>query len=201
MFLISFSSLTHYNSPRKHKHVTTYFTDYLEWPISVSASWRALEREWQSSCQKPCPAIIHWRVQWVCPASQKIRNNLLWPQNQCRMGVMAGDRQSRFIISGKPIFHFFGPSTFSEFAMIHGGCLAKSNHEVPLDKVCVVSVVSQLVRDILMPLFPNETPCSECHATPNKGSTMAILCLGTVGLAVSDTWFFYVPQYTIAGWW
>lgn len=102
------------------------------------------------------------------------------------MGVMAGDRQSRFIISGKPIFHFFRPSTFSEFAMIHGGCLAKSNHEVPLDKVCVVSVVSQLVRDILMPLFPNETPCSECHATSNKGSTMAILCLGTVGLAAME---------------
>ena len=51
-------------------------------------------------------------------------------------GVMIGDGQSRFTIDGKPIFHFVGTSTFSEYTVIHVGCLAKINPEAPLDKVC-----------------------------------------------------------------
>ncbi|KAM0854599.1 hypothetical protein ACQ4PT_050333 [Festuca glaucescens] len=54
-------------------------------------------------------------------------------------GVMIGDGQSRFTINGKPIFHFVGTSTFSEYTVIHVGCLAKINPEAPLDKVCVLS--------------------------------------------------------------
>uniref|UniRef100_A0A453HKY9 Alcohol dehydrogenase-like N-terminal domain-containing protein n=2 Tax=Triticinae TaxID=1648030 RepID=A0A453HKY9_AEGTS len=54
-------------------------------------------------------------------------------------GVMIGDGQSRFTISGKPIFHFVGTSTFSEYTVIHVGCLAKINPSAPLDKVCVLS--------------------------------------------------------------
>ncbi|KAM0858355.1 hypothetical protein ACQ4PT_047881 [Festuca glaucescens] len=34
-------------------------------------------------------------------------------------GVMIGDGQSRFTIDGKPIFHFVGTSTFSEYTVIH----------------------------------------------------------------------------------
>ncbi|RRT54921.1 hypothetical protein B296_00042744 [Ensete ventricosum] len=54
-------------------------------------------------------------------------------------GVMIGDGQSRFSINGKPIYHFLGTSTFSEYTVIHVGCLAKINPSAPLDKVCVVS--------------------------------------------------------------
>lgn len=54
-------------------------------------------------------------------------------------GVMIGDGKSRFTINGKPIFHFVGTSTFSEYTVIHVGCLAKINPEAPLDKVCVLS--------------------------------------------------------------
>ncbi|CAM0911096.1 unnamed protein product [Alopecurus aequalis] len=49
-------------------------------------------------------------------------------------GVMIGDGQSRFTVNGKPIFHFVGTSTFSEYTVIHVGCLAKINPEAPLDK-------------------------------------------------------------------
>lgn len=54
-------------------------------------------------------------------------------------GVMIHDQKSRFSINGKPIFHFVGTSTFSEYTVVHVGCLAKINPLAPLDKVCVLS--------------------------------------------------------------
>ena len=54
-------------------------------------------------------------------------------------GVMIGDGKSRFSINGKPIYHFVGTSTFSEYTVIHVGCIAKINPAAPLDKVCVLS--------------------------------------------------------------
>lgn len=53
--------------------------------------------------------------------------------------VMIGDQKSRFSINGKPVYHFLGTSTFSEYTVLHVGCLAKINPEAPLDKVCVLS--------------------------------------------------------------
>ncbi|CAN6458565.1 unnamed protein product [Victoria cruziana] len=53
-------------------------------------------------------------------------------------GVMLVDGQSRFSIKGQPIYHFVGTSTFSEYTVVHAGCLAKVNPEAPLDKVCVL---------------------------------------------------------------
>lgn len=54
-------------------------------------------------------------------------------------GVMLADGKSRFSKDGKPIFHFIGTSTFSEYTVVHVGCVAKINPAAPLDKVCVVS--------------------------------------------------------------
>ena len=54
-------------------------------------------------------------------------------------GVMLNDGKSRFSINGKPIYHFVGTSTFSEYTVVHVGCLAKINPLAPLDKVCVLS--------------------------------------------------------------
>jgi alcohol dehydrogenase class-P len=55
------------------------------------------------------------------------------------LGAMIGDGKSRFSINGKPIYHFVGTSTFSEYTVMHVGCVAKINPEAPLDKVCVLS--------------------------------------------------------------
>ncbi|KAK4370485.1 hypothetical protein RND71_009960 [Anisodus tanguticus] len=49
-------------------------------------------------------------------------------------GVMINDGQSRFSINGKPIYHFVGTSTFSEYTVVHIGCVAKINPLAPLDK-------------------------------------------------------------------
>jgi len=54
-------------------------------------------------------------------------------------GVMLSDGKSRFSIRGQPIYHFVGTSTFSEYTVIHVGCLAKINPAAPLDKVCLLS--------------------------------------------------------------
>lgn len=54
-------------------------------------------------------------------------------------GVMIGDGNSRFSINGKPIYHFLGTSTFSEYSVHHVGSVAKINPSAPLDKVCVLS--------------------------------------------------------------
>jgi alcohol dehydrogenase class-P len=53
--------------------------------------------------------------------------------------VMIHDGKSRFSINGKPVYHFLGTSTFSEFTVVHVGCLAKINPKAPLDKVCILS--------------------------------------------------------------
>ncbi|XP_047341370.1 alcohol dehydrogenase 1 [Impatiens glandulifera] len=90
-------------------------------------------------------------------------------------GVMINDGKSRFSINGKPIHHFLGTSTFSEYTVVHYGCVAKINPNAPLDKVCIFS-------------------CGLCTgfgamvnvAKPTKGSTVAIFGLGAVGLAAAE---------------
>ncbi|KAL5057897.1 hypothetical protein RYX36_029501, partial [Vicia faba] len=54
-------------------------------------------------------------------------------------GVKLNDNKSRFSINGEPINHFAGTSTFSEYTVVHAGCVAKINPEAPLDKVCILS--------------------------------------------------------------
>lgn len=66
-------------------------------------------------------------------------------------GVMLSDGKSRFSKNGQPIFHFLGTSTFSEYTVLHVGCLAKINPEAPLDKVCVLSCgISTGLESILL---------------------------------------------------
>ena len=54
-------------------------------------------------------------------------------------GAMISDGKPRFSKDGKPIYHFLGTSTFSQYTVLHAGCVAKINPEAPLDKVCVLS--------------------------------------------------------------
>nr|GFA32433.1 alcohol dehydrogenase 2-like [Tanacetum cinerariifolium] len=90
-------------------------------------------------------------------------------------GVMINDEKSRFSIKGKPIFHFVGTSTFSEYTVVHVGCLAKINPEAPLDKVCVLSCGISTGLGATLNV-----------AKPKKGSSVAIFGLGAVGLAAAE---------------
>ncbi|KAL5996104.1 hypothetical protein ACLOJK_026177 [Asimina triloba] len=89
------------------------------------------------------------------------------PRTNTDRGVMFGDGQSRFSINGKPIYHLVGTSTFSEYTVVHVGCVAKINPQAPLDKVCVLAVESQ-------------------QDWPKKGMSVAVFGLGAVGLAAAE---------------
>ncbi|CAI8619693.1 unnamed protein product [Vicia faba] len=90
-------------------------------------------------------------------------------------GVMLNDNKSRFSINGEPINHFVGTSTFSEYTVVHVGCVAKINPEAPLDKVCILScgICTGLGATVNV-------------AKPKPGSSVAIFGLGVVGLAAAE---------------
>ncbi|WKA10407.1 hypothetical protein VitviT2T_027979 [Vitis vinifera] len=89
--------------------------------------------------------------------------------------VMLSDGKSRFSAKGKPIYHFLGTSTFSEYTVAHVGSVAKINPAAPLDKVCVLScgISTGLGAAINV-------------AKPKKGSSVAVFGLGAVGLAAAE---------------
>jgi len=89
--------------------------------------------------------------------------------------VMLADGKTRFSKDGKPIYHFLGTSTFSEYTVVHAGCLAKINPLAPLDKVCVVSCGVSTGFGATVNV-----------AKPKKGSSVAIFGLGAVGLAAAE---------------
>jgi hypothetical protein len=48
------------------------------------------------------------------------------------------DATSRFSIDGKPIFHYMGTSTFSNYIVVPEIALAKIREDAPFDKVCYI---------------------------------------------------------------
>ncbi|KAK6114994.1 hypothetical protein DH2020_007263 [Rehmannia glutinosa] len=90
-------------------------------------------------------------------------------------GVMINDEKPRFSINGKSIYHFVGTSTFSEYTVVHAGCVAKINPLAPLDKVCVLSCGISTGLGATLNV-----------AKPKQGSSVAIFGLGAVGLAAAE---------------
>ncbi|KAG8090995.1 hypothetical protein GUJ93_ZPchr0011g28354 [Zizania palustris] len=88
---------------------------------------------------------------------------------------MIADGQPRFTARGQPVYHFLGTSTFSEYTVVHVGCVAKISPAAPLDKVCVLSCGISTGFGATVNV-----------AKPAKGSTVAIFGLGAVGLAAME---------------
>ncbi len=86
-------------------------------------------------------------------------------------GVMP-DGTSRFSKNGKPIFHYMGTSTFSEYTVVPEIALAKINKAAPLDKVCLLGCgITTGIGAVLN------------TAKVEPGSSVAIFGLGGVGLS------------------
>ena len=83
------------------------------------------------------------------------------------------DGTSRFSKAGKPIFHYMGTSTFSEFTVLPEISLAKISKAAPLDKVCLLGCG---ITTGLGAVF------NTAKVTP--GSTVAVFGLGGIGLSV-----------------
>ncbi|HET9484272.1 MAG TPA: S-(hydroxymethyl)glutathione dehydrogenase/class III alcohol dehydrogenase [Xanthomonadales bacterium] len=87
-------------------------------------------------------------------------------------GVMP-DGSSRFSLRGKPIHHYMGTSTFSEYTVVPEISLAVIDKAAPLEKVCLLGCgVTTGIGAVLN------------TAKVQPGSTVAVFGLGGIGLAV-----------------
>jgi len=88
-------------------------------------------------------------------------------------GVMP-DGTTRFTCKGKPIFHFMGCSTFSQYTVVADISVCKIDSSSPLDKVCLLGCG-----------IPTGYGAALNTAKVEPGSSCAIWGLGAVGLAVA----------------
>ncbi|MDP7041633.1 MAG: S-(hydroxymethyl)glutathione dehydrogenase/class III alcohol dehydrogenase, partial [Gammaproteobacteria bacterium] len=83
------------------------------------------------------------------------------------------DGSSRFSVNGKPVYHYMGTSTFSEYTVVPEISLAKISPEAPLDKVCLLGCgITTGIGAVLN------------TAKVEPGATVAIFGLGGIGLSV-----------------
>jgi S-(hydroxymethyl)glutathione dehydrogenase/alcohol dehydrogenase len=83
------------------------------------------------------------------------------------------DGTSRFSKGGKPIFHYMGTSTFSEYTVLPEISLAKVRKDAPLDKVCLLGCgITTGIGAVLH------------TAKVQPGATVAVFGLGGIGLSV-----------------
>ncbi len=83
------------------------------------------------------------------------------------------DGTTRFSKNGKPIFHYMGTSTFSEYTVLPEISVAKISKDAPLDKVCLLGCgITTGIGAVL----------NTAKVTP--GSTVAVFGLGGIGLSV-----------------
>jgi S-(hydroxymethyl)glutathione dehydrogenase/alcohol dehydrogenase len=83
------------------------------------------------------------------------------------------DGTSRFSLDGKPILHYMGCSTFSNYTVLPEIALAKIRNDIPYDKVCYIGCgVTTGVGAVVL------------DAKVEPGSTVAVFGLGGIGLNV-----------------
>lgn len=83
------------------------------------------------------------------------------------------DETTRFSCNGKPVYHYMGTSTFSEYSVVAEVSVAKINPAAPLDKVCLLGCgVTTGIGAVLN------------TAKVEPGATVAVFGLGGIGLSV-----------------
>lgn len=83
------------------------------------------------------------------------------------------DNSSRFSLDGKPILHYMGCSTFSNFTVLPEIALAKVRSDAPFDKICYIGCgVTTGVGAVAF------------EARVEPGSSVAVFGLGGIGLNV-----------------
>ena len=83
------------------------------------------------------------------------------------------DATSRFSIDGKPVFHYMGTSTFSNYIVVPDIALAKIRPDAPFDKVCYIGC--GVTTGIGAVLFT---------AKVEAGANVVVFGLGGIGLNV-----------------
>ncbi|XP_021525782.1 alcohol dehydrogenase 1C-like [Aotus nancymaae] len=96
-----------------------------------------------------------------------LKNDLSNPRGTLQDGTI------RFTCKGKPIHHFVGVSTFSQYTVADESAVAKIDAASPLEKVCLISCG-----------FSTGYGSAVKVAKVTPGSTCAVFGLGGVGLSV-----------------
>lgn len=107
-----------------------------------------------------------------CKFCQSGKTNLCQAVRATQGKGLMPDGTTRFSYQGKPIYHYMGTSTFSEYTVLPEISLAKIPKEAPLEKVCLLGCgVTTGIGAVLN------------TAKVEAGSTVAIFGLGGIGLA------------------
>jgi S-(hydroxymethyl)glutathione dehydrogenase/alcohol dehydrogenase len=110
---------------------------------------------------RECDYCLHPRTN-LCQAIRSTQGRGLMP-----------DGTSRFSMNGKPILHYMGCSTFSNYTVLPEIALAKVREDAPFDKICYIGCgVTTGVGAVVF------------QAKVEIGSTVAVFGLGGIGLNV-----------------
>lgn len=101
------------------------------------------------------------------------KTNLCQAIRQTQGKGLMPDGSSRFSKNGKPIYHYMGTSTFSQYTILPEIAVAKINKNAPLDKVCLLGCgITTGIGAVLN------------TAKVQPGSSVAVFGLGGIGLSV-----------------
>jgi S-(hydroxymethyl)glutathione dehydrogenase/alcohol dehydrogenase len=101
------------------------------------------------------------------------KTNLCQAIGKTEWAGLMPDGTRRFSKNGKPIFHYMGTSTFSEYTVVPEIALAKINKAAPLDKVCLLGCgITTGIGAVLN------------TAKVEPGASVAVFGLGGIGLSV-----------------
>ena len=108
-----------------------------------------------------------------CKFCKSGRTNLCGAIRTTQGQGLMPDGTSRFSVGGKPILHYMGTSTFSEYTVLPEIAVAKINPTAPLDRVCLLGCgITTGIGAVLN------------TAKVRAGSSAAVFGLGGIGLSV-----------------
>lgn len=108
----------------------------------------------------------------ACKFCKSGKTNLCQKIRETQGKGLMPDGTTRFFKDGKPIFHYMGCSTFSEYTVLPEISLAKVNKDAPLKEVCLLGCgVTTGMGAVLN------------TAKVEAGATVAIFGLGGIGLS------------------
>ena len=108
----------------------------------------------------------------VCKFCTSGKTNLCSAVRETQGKGLMPDGTTRFYKDGKPIFHYMGCSTFSEYTVLPEISLAKVNKTAPLEEVCLLGCGVTTGMGAVMNT-----------AKVQEGDTVAIFGLGGIGLS------------------
>jgi len=108
-----------------------------------------------------------------CKFCQSGKTNLCQAIRATQGKGLMPDGTSRFSQNGRPIYHYMGTSTFSEYTVLPEIALARVNKAAPLEKICLLGCgVTTGIGAVTN------------TAKVEPGSTVAVFGLGGIGLSV-----------------